>query len=598
MNYLAKVLYILPGKRSSLILLVLSFLLVSSLEVFGLGIIGPFLGLATDPNLIYETPILNGLYQKLEFQQEGKFIALIGLAIIVIFCVKSLISWRVQTEVFLFTYRRKGELTEKLMNAYLHAPYTFHLSHNSVNIIQNIITETKQFSNGVLIPLLSSTSNCIIVLLLVILLGITNLTSIIVLLGMILPLFLFYNISKNKISACGKQASQADKEVIRIINHSLGGIKETKLIGCEKFFESQIVEQAAQFTNACGNFYAYKLTPRIIVETLLVIFVVGFIIVFLLLQKNVQQLTPVLGVFALASIRLIPAVSNIAAAVSTLKNSSFAVNKLYCDLKEIEKLAPQQKKGIFSHFNKNKDLEFKNEIVLHRVKYCYPNAKADALNNLSLTLKKGQSIALIGKSGAGKTTLVDVILGLLIPQSGDLRVDGRSIYDYDLQMWQNLVGYIPQSIFLIDDTIERNIAFGVPDDRIDELKLKQVIEAAQLTQVIENLPNGIKTMVGERGVLLSGGQRQRVGIARALYHDREILVLDEATAALDNETESLVTEAIKFLSNTKTMIIVAHRLTTVEHCDYIYLMEKGKIVKSGSYQEVVLGNHESIEAEL
>lgn len=194
---------------------------------------------------------------------------------------------------------------------------------------------------------------------------------------------------------------------------------------------------------------------------------------------------------------------------------------------------------------------------------------------------------MIGQSGAGKTTLVDVILGLLTPQQGDIKVDGISIYG-NLRSWQNLIGYIPQSIFLIDDTIEKNIAFGVPENEIDQQRLDKAIQAAQLSEVIENLPNGLKTRVGERGVMLSGGQRQRVGIARALYHEREILVLDEATSALDNETEQLVTEAIKSLSGVKTTIIIAHRLTTVEHCDRIYMLEKGRIVKSGSYQEVVL----------
>ena len=205
------------------------------------------------------------------------------------------------------------------------------------------------------------------------------------------------------------------------------------------------------------------------------------------------------------------------------------------------------------------------------------------------TIKKGESIALIGKSGAGKTTLVDVILGLLQPQQGDIKVDSHSIY-CNLRNWQNLVGYIPQSIFLIDDTLEKNIAFGVPQDAIDRPQLYQAIKAAQLEEVVENLPDGLQTIVGERGLLLSGGQRQRVGIARALYHEREILVLDEATAALDNETESLITKAITSLSGTKTMIIIAHRLTTVKHCDRIYLMEKGRIIKSGSYEKVVLEN--------
>ena len=277
-----------------------------------------------------------------------------------------------------------------------------------------------------------------------------------------------------------------------------------------------------------------------------------------------------------------------------MQNASYSLDMLYLDLKEIEK----------PEFTKYLDLDdsvtirhnslspvnltsaFTNQVELSNVIYRYPGTEEAALDNISLTIKKGQSIAFIGKSGAGKTTLVDVILGLLELESGDIRVDDISIYK-NIRSWQNLIGYIPQSIFLMDETIERNIAFGVPDHLIDAERMNKAIKAAQLTELVEHLPNGIKTSVGERGVRLSGGQRQRIGIARVLYHEREILVLDEATSALDNETERLVSEAIQSLSGTKTMIIIAHRLTTVEHCDCIYLLEKGSLAKSGTYQEVV-----------
>jgi ABC-type multidrug transport system fused ATPase/permease subunit len=231
-------------------------------------------------------------------------------------------------------------------------------------------------------------------------------------------------------------------------------------------------------------------------------------------------------------------------------------------------------------------MSFVEEFTIDNVAYRYPNAPEESLKQVSLQIKRGQSIGLIGRSGAGKTTMVDVILGLLMPQSGDIRVDGVSIYE-DIRAWQNLVGYVPQSIFLMDDTLEKNIAFGVPTDAIDRQRLYAAVESAQLSELVESLPDGLRTVMGERGIRLSGGQRQRVGIARALYHQREVLVLDEATAALDNETEKLVSESIKALGGAKTIIIIAHRLSTIEHCDCIYLMEKGCVVKSGTYPEVV-----------
>ena len=584
-RYLSKILYILPERHAGLISLIISFIFVSFLEVFGIGIIGPFIGLASKPELIEQTDWLNSLFLRSGIDEKSQFIALIGLGIILIFVLKSFFSWRVQTSVFHFAYKQKGDLTTKLMEAYLSAPYTFHLSKNSSHIIHNIITETKQFANSVLIPLLTSISNCFILLSLIILLTATNLATIVVILGTILPLFFLFTSFKTKITQWGKEASKAEQATIRIINHGMGGIKETKVIGCEPYFEAEIAAEAQKYLDATSKFYAYKLSPRVVVETLLVVFLIGFVSIFLIINNNIQELTATLSVFALASIRLIPAFTNITNGVGTLKNSSFAVNKLYSDLKEIENL---NQANILKRNLSKLTLEFNHQIELQKVNYQYPQAKELALKNLSLIINKGESIALIGKSGAGKTTLVDVILGLLIPQQGDIKVDQKSIYD-NIFAWQKLIGYIPQSIFLLDDSIAKNIAFGVPEHLIDRPKLARAIQAAQLEELIERLPQGTNTVVGERGVLLSGGQRQRIGIARALYHEREILVLDEATAALDNETENLVTEAIKSLGKSKTVIIIAHRLTTVEHCDRVYELERGQIMRSGSYQEIVLG---------
>lgn len=596
-RYLSQVLYILADKRHRLILLLFSFLVVSVLEAFGIGLIGPFILAANNPKIVHQYQFLEQAYTYIGLESEARFIAIIGIFIVLVFCIKSWISWRIQARVFVFSYELQGDLSSKLLHAYLHAPYTFYLSKNSSHVIHNIVGETKIFSNSVLIPLLTSAANIIVVLSLTILLCLTNLAAVIVILGIFFPLFLLFGYFKNQISQWGKDLSQSNQAMIRVINHGLGGIKETRVIGCESYFEEQLAQQANIYAQASGAFYGFKILPRIMIETLLVMFLVGFTSVFLILGQNIQQLIAVLGIFTLASVRLIPAASNAMSSISTLQNSRFTLSKLFHDLKELELQNTPENRLRETSLNlvrcsttvpEVKEITFAKEITLNDVSYCYPGATEPAIQELSLTLQKGKSIAFIGKSGAGKTTLVDVILGLLTPQKGDIQVDGKSIYD-NLRAWQNIIGYIPQNIFLIDDTIERNIAFGVPDDLIDCQRLQRAIQAAQLLEVVDGLPQGIKTPVGERGVLLSGGQRQRVGIARALYHEREILVLDEATAALDNETESLVTDAIKSLSGMKTIIIIAHRLTTVEHCDYVYLLDKGQIIRAGSYQQVVLG---------
>ncbi|MEB3280491.1 MAG: ABC transporter ATP-binding protein [Lyngbya sp.] len=576
------------------------FTFVSTIEVIGIGLIGPFIALASRPEVVVEeNSQIAWLYKQLGFTQPSQMVAFIGILVIVIFCVKSFTSWSIQSYIFKYSYIQRGRLVSKLMTAYIEAPYTFYLTKNSAHLIDHIVGETTKFADSVLSTLLSSTANFITLIAISILLCFASPLAVASLIFIMVPLTFLFSIFKDKVRLWGKELYEANQGIIRGVNHGLGGFKETRIIGCGPYFERECTLQAQRYANASIGFYAFKLSPRFLTETMLVVFLVGFTSINLFLNKDMSELTSTLSIFALASIRLIPAFSNLTSGLSALKNSSYALNQLYTDLKELETLEFDPSFYQKDHYNsslidhehqqpvENSTMPFQEKIVLDRVTYSYPNTSEIALKNISMTLAKGESIAFIGKSGAGKTTLVDVILGLLLPQSGDILVDGESIYK-NLRSWQNLIGYIPQSIFLIDDTLERNIAFGLPDHLIDENKLNKALEGAQLKEVVARLPEGIKTRVGERGVRLSGGQRQRVGIARALYHERDILVLDEATSALDNETESLVTEAIQSLSGNKTMIIIAHRLTTVAHCDCIYKMEKGQIVESGSYEQVVL----------
>lgn len=596
LRYLSKFLYVLPAKKSSLVILLFLFLFVSTLEVIGIGLIGPFISLASNPDqVIDQNQWIRWSYNQLGLTQATHMVILIGMIVVLIFCFKSLMSWSIQAYIFKYSYIQRGRLVSKLMRAYLDAPYTFYLTKNSASLIDHVVGETTQFANSVLSTLLSSTANLFTLIAISILLCIASPLAVVSLVFIAAPLALLFNLFREKVQFWGKELYEANQGMMRSVNHGLGAFKETRVIGCAPYFEEDCATQAERYANASIGFYAFKLSPRYVTEAMLVIFLVGFTSISLFFNKNMEELTSTLSIFALASIRLIPAFSNLVSGISTLKNSSYALNQLYSDLKELEDIESDQNQKQADYLNLVQDfnphaLTFNHKIVLDQVTYRYPNAVELALEKVSLTLEKGQSIAFIGKSGAGKTTLADIILGLLTPQSGDIQVDDQSIYS-DLRAWQNLIGYIPQSIFLTDDTIERNIAFGVPDHLIDSERLDKAIQGAQLKDVVDNLPDGVKTRVGERGVRLSGGQRQRVGIARALYHEREILVLDEATSALDNETESLVTEAIQSLSGSKTMIIIAHRLTTVKHCDCIYKMKEGQIIQSGSYQEVVLGHH-------
>ena len=590
---LSKLLYLTQGRHKSLGVMAVLFIIISGLEVFGTGMIGPFVAVATEPALIRSNYWLNLIYERLNVSSEQHFLLILSAIVLVSFYVKAFLSFATQKAIFQFGYELKAELSYKLLKAYLSAPYSFHLRINSATLIQNIIATTDNVCIGVIMPLLTAIANIAITVALILLLVKAS-TMALVLIGLLLPVVIVLMKSlRGRLSLWSKEGWGASAEMIRILNHGLGGLKETRVIGCEFYFEQQMEMQTKRFAQNLTLTQSYGNLPRFVIEAFMITFLVIFTLLFTNLKEEGQSLTAILGIFALASIRLLPAISNLVSNVNTFRSNMFAVDKLYFDFIEIEKGEASPISGCNVHSNQPssylaKLLPFEAQIALENVTFQYAGTSKKSLNEVSLTIQKGQSIGLIGKSGAGKTTLVDVLLGLLTPQSGDIKVDNISIYD-DLRAWQNLLGYVPQSIFLIDDTLERNIAFGVPDSLIDHDRLKRAIELAQLSEVVAQLPDGIKTVAGERGVLLSGGQRQRVGIARVLYHQREILVFDEATAALDTETEHLVTEATKSLAGNKTIIIIAHRLSTVEHCDYIYQLEQGRILKAGSYQEVVLG---------
>ena len=596
-KYLSKVLYIISGSRQKLLLLILGFTISSFLEACGIGLLAPFMQFASEPDMNLLPPFIAQISAQFNLDSSGEIIVFLGLAVVTFFCIKGVIYFSTQAYIFHFASSYKAKLSLRLLKAYLTVPYEFHLSRNTASLIKNIVIETNQLYQACLLPLLNTISNLVIASSLLVLLAITDLRLLGFILIVLLPIFIFFHLLRNKFKRWGRVVSQSQQGMIRAISHALGGLKETRVIGCEPYFEKEMEHWVNQYARSTTFFQSSQVLPKTLIETVLIVSIMLFLVATQLFStQGIEEITGILSVFAVAAIRLIPSTSNVIKALAHIRNGAYALDMLYSDLKDIDRQKSKSHRQFFLDSDRTlrKDVEteervmsFRNRIELKDVTYSYSGISEPALDRISLSIKRGESIAFIGKSGAGKTTLVDVILGLLNLESGDILVDGVSIYE-NIRSWQNLVGYIPQSIFLTDDTVERNIAFGVADSEIDKTKIERAIEAAQLRELVEQLPNGINTKVGERGIRLSGGQRQRIGIARALYHEREILVLDEATAALDNETEHLISEAIRALAGEKTLITIAHRLSTIEHCDRIYMLEKGRIVKTGSYQEVVL----------
>ncbi|MDZ7949483.1 ABC transporter ATP-binding protein [Nostoc sp. DedQUE09] len=595
LKYLSKFFFVLGEDKKKFVLLILVFTSASILEAIGISFIAPFLWLASNSSSLHQSPLLNWIYITLNFSSKDYFIVFCGLALISFFCLKSLLYFQAQSYINRFSFTSYGRLISRLLRAYLSVPYTFYLSRDTAGLIKNIILETQNFCYMSMLPILESTSNSISIIILLLLLAKTDILLLVIIFSIILPTFLLFYQLRSKARKWGQEESEAYHNMIRTINHSLGGIKETYMIGCQPYFINYMDMQAKQHLVAKSKFSNLGILPRIILETLLVVFLVLIILVYqIFLKENSQNLISVLSIFAVASIRLMPAMSQTLAAIGQLQKGSYALDMLYSDLKNVSsyKIKSDRPYQMLSGNLQTpaqliqEPMSFTESIELKNVSYSYPNSDNLAIEKISLTIKRGESVAFIGKSGSGKTTLVDVILGLLEATKGEILVDGISICK-NIRAWQNIIGYIPQSVFLVDDTIEKNIAFGVPENEINYEKLKRAIHSAQLAELIEQLPDGVKTAVGERGIRLSGGQRQRICIARVLYHERDILVLDEATAALDTETESQVTDAINALAGEKTIIIIAHRLSTIKNCDRIYLMNQGYIIKSGSSNEVL-----------
>jgi ABC-type multidrug transport system fused ATPase/permease subunit len=603
-DFLAKIFYLCEEQIRSLPFIFMTILFSSLLEMVSIGIIGPFISVATNSSDLSDQRWFDAVYGISNFDSPEQLLLALGFLTVFIFYTKTLAGFYIQTRIFNFGFMLQAKLSIRLMRAYMEAPYTFHLKRNSTEFIKNLAIETNYFSNNLVIPFLTSMSNTMITILILALLIKTSAVAVVIIASVVPAALLILHFLKGRMEYWGKEGNVAMTEIFRIANHGLGGLKEARIIGCEKYFTDEASNNINRYAKNMSLAVSFSSFPRYIVEAFLITFLVLFTI-FFSNSLGEGNLSSVLGTFAIASIRLLPTLGNTFSSINGMRPYLYSMHKLYFDLRELENLKQLEAdvnnvaflslsnkssgRHTYSNWEKNIRSSFTqpfDRIIIDGITYCYPNSSHDALKGISLEIAKGESIGLIGRSGAGKSTLVDLILGLLIPQSGDIRVDGSSIYS-DLRSWQQRIGYVPQSIFLLDDTLEKNVAFGIPDDLINRDRVIQSIQAAQLSSLLDSLPNGLETRVGERGILLSGGQRQRIGLARVLYLERDILIFDEATSALDNETENLVSESIKKMSGRKTMIIIAHRLSTIEHCDLVYVLDKGQVVNSGKYDEVV-----------
>ena len=556
--------------------------IMAVLETVGIASVMPFLSVLGDPEAVENTPYLYAIYNFFGFESTQSFLMALGIGAFCIVLFSA--AFRILTTYAInrYTQMRRHSVGERLLETYLRQPYTFFLNRHSGDMAKSILSEVDQLTQNVIKPGFDAIAYSVVALTIIIFLIIQD-PWLAVGVGIVIggSYTLIYAIIQKRLTRIGKERATANTERFTAAGEALGGIKDIKLLGREQAYLTRFRPSSARFSKHQATTATLSEVPRYFIEAIGVGGVIALALVLMARSGEFGQTLPVLGLYAFAGYKLLPAAQRIYGGMTKLRFGAAAVDEIHKDLHERDALAEIP--------NRPRDpLELQNTITLENLNFRYPNAETPALKNINLDVPVGSAIGLVGGTGAGKTTMVDLILGLLRPTEGQLKVDDTPITDHNLRQWQASLGYVPQDIFLVDATVAENIALGIPKANLDHQKVVECALMAQVHEFILNqLPQQYETEVGERGVRLSGGQRQRIGIARALYHDPAILVFDEATSALDNATEKAVMDAVNALSHDKTIIMIAHRLSTVKKCDQIVFLEQGAINAKGTYEELL-----------
>ena len=580
-KYLLEVLTLLGSDKRRLPGIIFLFLVASVLDLAGIGLIGPYVAMIATPDATNDVISKLSLWINIPTKHYDLML-IMGGVLTGVFLVKAVTTIWINYVITRFSEDQQIRIRSLLMKNYMSLPYVDYLNRNSSEYIHSTQTLVGHYAGGVVNTMLKTLSDSIVAVVIIIFLVLTNPLALFILISMFGIFLIIYDVLFRKnIREFGVRANFYQTSMVQAIHEGIEGLKELRILGREKYFQDQVQNGAINLAKYNIRSIVISNLPRYILEFLMVFFVVLLTVVTLLLEGSVEHLLPTLAIFGVAAIRLLPAANSFSSNLMRLRYYRDSVSILYNDLQTILM-------GVNIDNNNNLDhtsSSFKN-INLKDVNFRYPGAKKNALHEITMNIHCGESIGLIGASGSGKTTLVDTLLGMVTPNSGIITFNDTPLQN-SLMEWRSHIAYLPQQVFLIDNSLRKNIALGVDDDAIDDERLNSSLQLALLSELVDQLPEGVHTNIGERGARLSGGQRQRVALARAFYHGRDVLVLDEATSALDNETEKEIVAEIKRFKGKKTMIIIAHRFSTVEHCDRIYKLEKGKIIASGTPQEML-----------
>lgn len=588
MDVIRKVLSLLSGReRRKLYVLFGAIVAMALLEVVGIASIAPFLALVTNPEAIETNELLNWLYVTLGFDDQQTFLIFAGFGLLSIVTASSVFAMLVTWMLVRFSWMRGYTLSRRLLGHYLAMPYVFYLDRNTAVLGKNVLAEVKEVIAGVLIPGMQVLAKAVVALAIVLLLVLIDPVLALVLSALLGGVYgVIFLIVRRKLARIGKERVRTNGLRYQAATEAFSGIKDVKLLGKEGEFLRRYADAAVKNASYTATSEVIAKVPHHLVSAMVFAGMVVIVIFLLSVRGDITQSIPILGLYAFASHRLLPALKEVFSGMTKVRFSLAALDNLYRDLE-------QERTAKIVDRTKVARVPVKERIDLKDVTFRYPGAEEPVLKNFNLPIKVGTSVALVGATGSGKTTTADIILGLLHPDAGHLLVDGTEITRSNLPGWQANLGYVPQHIYLTDDTLARNIAFGVPEHQIDMAAVERAARMANIHDfAVNELPKGYSSPVGERGLRLSGGQRQRIGIARALYHDPEVLVLDEATSALDSITEEAILEALENVRKSKTLIMIAHRLTTIRRCDVVFLLDRGKVGAQGTYDDLVESSDE------
>jgi ABC-type multidrug transport system fused ATPase/permease subunit len=560
------------SERRSLVGVFALILIGTALETFSIGMMIPVLSVIASDDQKISLPFLT-IDPSLDKSQ------LILLAVGLMFAVY------VFKNVFLAgsTWIQRGFLTRvtsrvaaRMLETYIRQPYAFHLRKNSSTLIRNTQDASILVAGGVE-PMLTILTEGLIAFALFTVLVVVEPVGTLCVIGLLLfATFIFQRFFDQKLQRWGTLRQIQKGSIIQTIQQGLGAVKDVQVLGREEWFVNEHRERQTLDANLLRRINTVQAIPRLWLEVMAMAGLAGLVAIMLATGKDIDKIIPTVGLFAVTSFKVLPSINKMVSSKQTLKVSRSTIETIHHDLDlPIAVNSP----------NRNVDFQFENVVVDH-LDFKYEQSENLVLSNINVRILSGEAVGFVGQSGSGKSTLIDIVLGLLEPQNGSVLINGQTIESVK-RSWQQQIGYIPQTIFLMDDSLRRNIAIGIADTEIDEVAIVEALKSAQLEEFVASLPEGLDTVVGERGVRLSGGQRQRIGIARALYHRPSVLVLDEATSSLDTETEHGVMQAVQALQGDKTVIIVAHRLSTVEYCDRLYRLDAGRIVDEGTFGEVM-----------